>query len=365
MPTEESGRPEVFISYSRTDGDFAEVLRRRLEDAGFDTWVDLDDLRAGDAWGEAIDGAIRGSVALVVILTPASRGSDYVSYEWAFALGAEVPVIPLLLQPTPLPPRMAAIQHLDFTRREDRPWESLMAALETAVEARPTQSIRVPRHAPALVRQAVADLDSPDSEVMRQAMVRLSEMGTPEADDALVQALRHPLPDVRIEAAWRLSDRGDVRAFPGLLEGNRRRGWHFLFADRVALLGAAAVPPLRSALEDKRPWMRRDVVWAMSRVGDPGVVPDLIRCLSDPDAEVRREAARVLKGFDVPEARAAVAEAMRGFVRDLQEGEERLQRQTAQFLDSHGDDAAREAVAAWRAARSGEGPLEGPGLGSG
>ena len=57
--------------------------------------------------------------------------------------------------------------------------------------------------------------------------------------------------------------------------------------------------------------MRRDVVWAMSRVGDPGVVPDLIRCLSDPDAEVRREAARVLKGFDVPEARAAVAEAMR------------------------------------------------------
>jgi hypothetical protein len=37
----------VFISYKHDDGDFATVLREKIADAGFPTWMD-DDVQAGE-----------------------------------------------------------------------------------------------------------------------------------------------------------------------------------------------------------------------------------------------------------------------------------------------------------------------------
>jgi len=286
--------PEVFISYCRKDADFAEVLRGRLKQAGFSSWIDLEGLQAGEEWGQEIDQAIRNSLALVVLLTPASRASAYVAYEWAFALGAGVRVIPILWTPTDIPHRLASLQHLDFTDPGSRPWKSLLGALEAAAEAMPTQAIRVARSAPVLVKEAVAALDSSELGVMEGAMLRLAEMRTSEADEVLVKALSHPLPDVRIEAALHLGRRRDPRAVPGLLEGNGRRRWHLELGRKLAEIGTAALPEVREALGDKRVWMRRDAVWAMQAIGDPAAVPDLVRMLEDPEPEVRGVAIRAL-----------------------------------------------------------------------
>jgi HEAT repeat protein len=285
---------EIFISYCRKDADPAELLRGRLKEAGFSTWIDLEGLQAGEEWGQEIDQAIRDSAALVVLLTPASRASAYVAYEWAFALGAGVRVIPILWTSTDIPHRLASLQHLDFTDPGSRPWASLIGALEDAVASVPTQAIRVDRTAPALVKQAALALDSPELGVMQHAMRRLAEMRTREAEAVLVQALTHPLPDVRIEAAGHLANRGDVRAVPGLLEGNRERGWHMELGRRLRAIGSAALPALREALGDPSAWIRRDLVWAMRAIGDPAAVPDLVRRLDDPDAEVREAAIRAL-----------------------------------------------------------------------
>src|SRR5690349_1919376 len=107
----------VFISYSHTDAEFAENLKNRLEKAGFDkVWMDEERLRAGEDWREEIDDAIGQSFALILVVSPASKDSKYVMYEWSFAWGAHVKVIPLLLQDignNEIHPRLDKRQYLD------------------------------------------------------------------------------------------------------------------------------------------------------------------------------------------------------------------------------------------------------------
>jgi len=285
---------DIFISYSRKDGDFAEILRSRLKEQGFTSWIDLEGLRAGEEWRQEIDQEIRDSLAVVVILTANSRHSEYVAYEWAFAIGAGVRVIPILLEPVVLPPRLATVQHLDFIDRESRPWKSLFEALKAAEAAGSAQSVRVSRTAPIVVREAVKALDSADSAEMEKAVLRLAEMQIPEAEEALVGALKHPLPDVRIASAWQLAKRGDARAVPGLIEGNRRRGWHMEFARKIREIGRAALPGLRPMLTDPQPWMRRDAIWAIQEVGGSEAAGDLAERLGDDEKEVVRAAVRAM-----------------------------------------------------------------------
>src|SRR5262245_2184814 len=97
---------QVFISYAEEDRDRAELVQSKLRLAGHGTSMDIDLLRAGDAWQAKLDQAIRASHAAVVIMTPKARRSDYVTYEWAFALGAGVRVIALDYVKKDLHPRL-------------------------------------------------------------------------------------------------------------------------------------------------------------------------------------------------------------------------------------------------------------------
>ncbi len=118
----------TLISHSHKDSDFAEILRNKLTDAGFDVWVDTD-IRASQDWREEIDHAIQRATALIAIITPQASASQYVTYEWAFAWGAGITIIPILLEKTQLHPRLEALQYLDFTNRNSRPWDRLVELL--------------------------------------------------------------------------------------------------------------------------------------------------------------------------------------------------------------------------------------------
>src|SRR5436309_3404779 len=126
----------IFISYRHeTDSDFAEILIHNIEKAGFDTWVDTDKLHAGEDWGAEIDEAIKEALALIVIMSPKAKASEYVTYEWSFALGAEKKVIPVMFKQTTLHPRLEALQYLNFTHLSARPWEALINAVQRAANA--------------------------------------------------------------------------------------------------------------------------------------------------------------------------------------------------------------------------------------
>jgi tetratricopeptide (TPR) repeat protein len=125
---------QVFISYQHDDGDFADVLIQKVKEAGFSTWIDNDQLQAGTDWREGIDHAIKESCALIVIMSPVAKASEYVTYEWAFAWGTGVKVIPVVYKQTPLHPRLETLHYLNFTSRIARPWEKLVESLKEAAQ---------------------------------------------------------------------------------------------------------------------------------------------------------------------------------------------------------------------------------------
>lgn len=117
---------QAFMSYSSKDAIFADLARMKLEGAGVQVWIDHDALRAGEEWRNAIDEGISSSDVLLVMLTPHSCQSPYVTYEWAFAIGKGIKVIPLLLDDCDIHPRLAVLQHLDFRNQRKGPWEELV-----------------------------------------------------------------------------------------------------------------------------------------------------------------------------------------------------------------------------------------------
>ena len=103
----------IFISYAREDAAFVARLRAGLAAEGFEVWVDSA-LRPGNDWRVEIDQAIHAAFAVLVVITPDANQSQYVTYEWAYALGLNLKVIPLVLRATPLHPRLQFVQHVDF-----------------------------------------------------------------------------------------------------------------------------------------------------------------------------------------------------------------------------------------------------------
>jgi len=130
--TLETPRGHLFVSHSSIDGDFAELLKLTLERAGHEAWIDSDRLTPGLDWREGIDEAIRNASAVLAVMSPDARASEYVTYEWAYALGCGTKVIPIMLRETTLHPRLATLQYLDFTNRIARPWPRLLDAIAKA-----------------------------------------------------------------------------------------------------------------------------------------------------------------------------------------------------------------------------------------
>lgn len=120
----------VFLSYSTKDSLFADLAILKLQNAGIDVWIDHESLVAGEEWRNAIDAGISGSCAVVVLLTPDSCESPYVTYEWGFAIGRGIKVIPILLKDADIHPRLSALQYLDFRDQRNGPWASLYAEIK-------------------------------------------------------------------------------------------------------------------------------------------------------------------------------------------------------------------------------------------
>jgi hypothetical protein len=112
---------KVFVSYSRRDTEFVERLDRDLTALGYDTWVDLEDIVGSgqDRWRRSIVSAIRGSEAMVLVLSPNSIHSANVERELSVAADNGKRVIPVIYRPCELPDafvyELAGVQHIDFS----------------------------------------------------------------------------------------------------------------------------------------------------------------------------------------------------------------------------------------------------------
>jgi len=90
----------AFISYSRPYSiDFAIKLEKHLTAQGFDIWLDLHDINAGDDFLKRIDTAIENAQRLIYIISPGAVNSEYCAQELALAVELNKPVIPLIHVP--------------------------------------------------------------------------------------------------------------------------------------------------------------------------------------------------------------------------------------------------------------------------
>lgn len=124
---------QVFISYSSADTIFADLTKMKLKEAGVEVWLDSGELRAGEEWRNAIDRGISSTDVMVVVLTPRSCESPYVTYEWGFALGRGIPVLPILLEDSKIHPRLDVLQYLDFRDHSTFLWDDLVSEISKCV----------------------------------------------------------------------------------------------------------------------------------------------------------------------------------------------------------------------------------------
>jgi HEAT repeat protein len=305
----------IFISYYQGDADFAAVLSIHLEKAGFDTWMDKNRLRPGQDWSVEIDEAITNSHALIVIMSPEAKASEYVTYEWSFALGAGVQVIPVLYKETTLHPRLARIQYLKFTDTTVRPWDVLIETVKEAAESSDLYAVKVPRNAPPHIKSAILALDSANEADRSGAISILAQTEHPAAKAALSASLRHPLISVRWAAALNIDE--DERAIPILVEAFLNADdddeysdpEYKSYSEHLKEFGSAGMDALLELLisSDERYSAAADALGDY-REGEP--VSQLLQLLSEPDVKRRVRAAHALQYFPSERVEAELLNCM-------------------------------------------------------
>ncbi len=288
----------IFISYCRSDSNFAQLLENMLKDAGFLTWRDQD-VGAGDSWRDEIDFSLQASDTAILVMSPASKASAYVNYEWAFAIGAGIRVIPLLLglRREELHTRLSGLQWLDFSDPIDRPWNKLFARLKVDSSPGRQPTAGNPKQAPSVVEQAARGLESLVSAERILAIETLAQMNDPASLEILAGAVRHPVRDVRVKAASALAQRKDPRAVPALLEAacNAETPWDFV--KEIVGIGENAVPELIYALKHADARFRRFSAWALGSIGNDSAISALSDALQDENEEVRAWVVTALGDF--------------------------------------------------------------------
>lgn len=158
------------MSYAQPDRAIASSLADNLMQAGIDVWSDQK-LQPGDNWLDQINRHIENAEAVVVLISPRSLQSEWVSREWTAALarnlgGGSRPgrIIPVLIEGasfSDLPPTLRDIQAVDLNRDYEAGVERIAQAIEY---------LRASDEPPA---SAVIDRQSIVDDVTAQIMERL------------------------------------------------------------------------------------------------------------------------------------------------------------------------------------------------
>lgn len=102
----------VFVSYAHSDMARVSAWMEHLHEQGVAIWRDREQRRLGDRWPKALGEAIAGARAVLLFWSAATSASEWVQVEWTTAQALRVPVLPVLLDDTPLPPSLSATQHV-------------------------------------------------------------------------------------------------------------------------------------------------------------------------------------------------------------------------------------------------------------
>ena len=302
---------DVFISYSRKDGDFVKALHAALADRGRDVWVDWEDIPPAWDWKEELSSGIDSASALVFVISPDSLASEVCARELDQALARGKRVIPVVRQEpdgSVVPPPLADRNWIFF--RSEAEFEPGLAALTTALD---TDAEWVRDHTRLLVRATEWDRSDRDGSLL----LRGADLSGAESALAAWKEGSEPAP-THIQHEYVAASRAAAVRRTRLLLG----GVAVALAISV-VLGVFALLERNRAIDRERTATSRALA-----------VEALLRADSDPELSVLLgvEAARLGR---TPEAE----EALRRAVSQLQSrGSLRLGRKPVAHVSVHGPD---------------------------
>ncbi len=288
----------IFLAYDPYDEPFAEQVANLLVSAHFNV------VRYPKAeWDSQRDESIANCKAFLLILSENGLSSSDITYQWAFAIGRNRPIVPILRETVAIHPRLAEFEALDFKEKIDI--DSLIQKLEQLVDVyatspltktRPFQSGKSRDGKTAF--QLVAQLIDKNATQRRSAIEELGRRREHNATSQLLRLLEDVDPSVRVAAAHALGRLHEPKAAEKLAK--------LLIQDSSARVRAAAAEalwglndattaePLRIALSDQSPDVRKIAAYALGSLKDIPALDKLIACLNDKDVLVRVAAVTAL-----------------------------------------------------------------------
>ena len=126
--------PDVFISYSSADADFARRLNDALQSQGKRTWFDQESIASGADFRQEIYQGIEKSNYFLFILSPRSINSPYCADEVNYAAKLNKRLVTVLYRPVKtaeLHPELAKVQWIDFDAQKEGFNSSFKVLLQT------------------------------------------------------------------------------------------------------------------------------------------------------------------------------------------------------------------------------------------
>jgi len=132
---------QIFISYSHADTPFVERMAEDLKHAGVEAVYDRWLLNVGDSIFEKLSAAVSDADGLIVVLSPASVASQWVSAELGLAMATvlknrNASVYPVIIADCQPPPSLADRKLADFRKSYYNGIRELLQAISPEVYAR-------------------------------------------------------------------------------------------------------------------------------------------------------------------------------------------------------------------------------------
>ena len=108
--------PQIFVSYSRQDKEWADAAVELLRAGGASVFRDVDSIAYGDCWREVLEDAITRCERLVLLWSASASNSKSVNVEVRIASRLSKRIVPIAIDDTPLPRKLEQFQGLQLKK---------------------------------------------------------------------------------------------------------------------------------------------------------------------------------------------------------------------------------------------------------
>lgn len=148
----------LFVSYSRKDSPMVYAIANKLRGLNYTVWTDITGIAGGTVWHKEIEQALTVCDAVLVMVSSASKESDWVRKEILYALDLKKTIIPVRLERIAMPFSLIDLQPIDYIVDPDTAFTALVAVLPAT--AQPSSSPKAVLEAPNVARLQGASLVS-------------------------------------------------------------------------------------------------------------------------------------------------------------------------------------------------------------